>query len=322
MTQIVIRGEVVYKCNICNRKIRVANNTRGLSVIYHCTITAGCKGKLNRVLTNKEILDTPAIPPEIPGVSDWFQRKLLYTHTQSVPSKEWTINHHLSNNPIFDVLINVGDAQRSYIPTIEPIDMDTTKLIFDKSYSGIAQAISLSSQQRITVPTVVTDDYVQVSNNSGLLTIATLDTSPILVAQVDYYTNTASNTSIHTIYNVDDNAQAASAWVDAQRVYINNHSYIVRTIDMVLDQYNYHYFTSNRIPSNSSIMFTTIDGLSITPKSVIILMSSSPYSNSDKIYDKIIYLDQVAINQLVYKNGAIFAHPSIIKNIYPYILVV
>lgn len=323
MTQIVIKGEVVYQCNVCNRKIRVTNNTQGLSVIYHCIITSGCKGKLTQLTSTKDIINTPAIPPNEPNTNNWFQRRLLYTHTQSVPMQTWTIKHNLSNNPIFNVLINVGGAQVQKIPnTIQTIDRDTTNLIFDKSYSGIAQAISLSSQQQITQTPQSTSGLIPITNSKGLLTIATLSTNPIINTQFEYHVYNVNTTIIQTSYTVDNHPQSSSPWIDTARVHINGENYIVRSIDLILDPNNYHYFTNNDIISGSSIILKSIDNSMAADKSIVILLSSYPYGPIDKVYDKIIYLDQVTANQIIYENGMFFANPSIIKNIYPYIIVV
>lgn len=100
MTQILIKGESVYQCDTCNRKQRVTTARDGIDVVQRCTITFGCKGKMLRVKDMKEINTTPAFPEEIPGVRDWFQRRVVYTHNQPIRTKMWTVKHNLQNKPI------------------------------------------------------------------------------------------------------------------------------------------------------------------------------------------------------------------------------
>ncbi len=322
MTQIVIRGEVVYKCNVCNRRARFANNSRGLDVINNCTITANCLGKLTRVNFPSDVLSTPTLVPSVPGLNDWYQRKLLYTHTQSVPMKVWTIYHNLSNNPTFDVLVDNGSGMVSYSPDVKIIDKNTSTLTFNKSYSGIAQAISLSSQLTPTPVNLPSGDLVQISTNTGLLTIATIISSSIVDLSLDYHINNISNTVNTLIYSVDDQPQSTSPWNSANTVYIHNTLFTVRSVETVLDQNNYHYFASNEITSGSSVTMLNINNSTPQPKSILILLSTSPHGAVDRIYDKVIYFDQIQENQIIYNNGILFATPDIIKDIYPYIVVV
>lgn len=100
MAQILIKGESVYKCSVCSRKVRVLTSRDGIDVVQRCTITYGCRGKLSKLTTAVDINTTPAFPVEVPGVRDWFQRKVLYTHHQPIKSSSWTVPHNLSNKPI------------------------------------------------------------------------------------------------------------------------------------------------------------------------------------------------------------------------------
>lgn len=100
MAQILIKGESVYKCDTCMRKIRMLTSREGIDVVQRCTITHGCRGKLLRLKDAKEVNSTPAFPTEVAGVQDWFQRRVVYTHTQPVKAKRWTIKHNLANNPL------------------------------------------------------------------------------------------------------------------------------------------------------------------------------------------------------------------------------
>lgn len=99
MAQILIRGESVYKCDVCMRKLRVLTARDGIDVVQRCTITYGCKGRLHRVKNAEEANTTPAFPTEVAGVQDWFQRRVEYTHQQPILSKVWIIKHQLASRP-------------------------------------------------------------------------------------------------------------------------------------------------------------------------------------------------------------------------------
>ncbi len=99
MAQILIKGETVYKCDECMRRIRVLTAREGIDVVNRCTITYGCKGRLHKVKSVEEANSTPAFPEEVPGVQDWFQRRVEYTHHQPIKSKSWIIKHNLANKP-------------------------------------------------------------------------------------------------------------------------------------------------------------------------------------------------------------------------------
>lgn len=100
MTQILVRGESVYKCDVCSRKLRVLTSREGIDVVQRCTITFGCKGKLHRVTSAEEVNSTPAFPEEVPGVQDWFQRRVVFTQQQPIKAQRWVVNHNLSNRPL------------------------------------------------------------------------------------------------------------------------------------------------------------------------------------------------------------------------------
>ena len=91
--QILIKGESVYKCDTCNRKVRVATSKDGIDVVQRCIITHGCKGKLYRVRDARDVNSTSAFPAEVPGVQDWFQRRVVYDHSQPIKSQKWYYYH-------------------------------------------------------------------------------------------------------------------------------------------------------------------------------------------------------------------------------------
>jgi len=132
MAQILIKGENVYRCDVCSRKIRVLADRDGIDVVQRCTITYGCRGKLHRVLDSAEINDTPAFPVELPGVADWYQRKIEYTHTQPIKSTRWVVKHNLSNKPL---VYAYTSRQTSASPTNTSVNVPIGAIWY-KSESG------------------------------------------------------------------------------------------------------------------------------------------------------------------------------------------
>src|SRR5512139_2046272 len=106
MTRVVIRGETVYECDVCKRRQRVPTNRQGIDVLPRCNITAGCKGLLHRVTALRDIASTPTAPPEIEGVSDWYQRNVLHIHQQPIRSDRWVVTHNLQNIPILHIFVS------------------------------------------------------------------------------------------------------------------------------------------------------------------------------------------------------------------------
>ena len=312
----------VYKCSVCGRKTRVDVNQRGLSVILHCTITARCVGKLNKVTNTTEINSTPTITPELSGVQDWFQRKILYNHTQIVPSFKWFIKHNLSNNPIFDVHIyNDSDTMVKGYPKITAIDQNNTVLTFEKQVSGVAQAISLSSQNTYIQEKIEpTAERVQISTNNGLITIATLD-SARTVSLTTKWSVVGPNPPIQLDYvDISKTVSTLSPWSDGNKIYLDGLVYTIRSVDLLSDPNTSQYFTRGDIPLGSSVIMSNPQNTD-----VLILLARDPCTINDKVYDQFINIKSLTnINDqfLTYERGKLYADQTIIKSIYPHIKVV
>lgn len=133
MAQILIKGESVYACDVCNRKIRVLTSRDGIDVVQRCTITYNCHGKLHRVTNTEDINTTPAFPVEVAGVQDWFQRKVEYTHVQPIKSTRWLIKHNLANKPLVYAYVSMQtEASASY-----PYSYPVVGAVWYKTASGV-----------------------------------------------------------------------------------------------------------------------------------------------------------------------------------------
>lgn len=331
-SQIVIRGENVYKCDVCSRKIRVPANPQGLDVLPRCNITFGCQGKLHRVTIAKDINNTPAFPPEIVGVQDWFQRKILFTFNQTIESNTWTINHNLENRPILYVFINsVVNGVVTLVPApltykVTTVDLNTTVVTFDTAQSGLVQCVTLASQNT-TNPNALTTTApstaaVQLTNNNGDLTIATLNTNASIGLTLTYLTPSATlNVEYVGISNIPS---VNSPWAGVPRILINGKKYTVRSFNLVTTELAPSYFSTGAIVNNVSFYFSKINGIVPSIGDGLILLAQSPYATVDRIYNQ--YVDVASINnttpEVYYSNGKGYTAPTIIKQTYPPIVIV
>lgn len=311
----------VYQCSKCGRKTKVPRNKIGLSVLYNCTITSNCLGKLNKITNIIDIINTPDITPEIPGVQDWYQRQVLFTYHQSTPATNWIIKHNLNNNPTYNVMVDTGDGilTQAY-PIITVIDYNTTILTFDEKSYGIAQATALSSQNTYITPVTTVAPVLQpLSIPSGVVTIATRDLSNILQLNTTWQVSSISQINLQYA-NIHVNPKHNSPWSNINKLFINGVFYNTRTINFLNDSNNGANFTNGSIPNGCSLTITNSNDTD-----VLILLSSSPYTINDKIYDKVVNINSatdISHSLITYSNGVLYADPSIVKSIFPYIKVV
>lgn len=330
MTQVVIRGESVYECDACTRKIRVPTNRYGLDVIQRCTITSGCQGKLHRVTSSKEVNTTPAFPPELEGVQDWFARNILYTHHQTVRASTWTVKHNLQNIPVLHTFVyRIVDGNSVLVErepdTVVTVDANTTVLKFASAEAGQVQCVSPASKNTVNfdglAPTAISQDAVQLTSEVGELTIATLAVDPV-VSIVLTFPGVASVSITYT--NVDLVPSVDSPWVGTSNVLVNGRRYAVRSFNITTSSSAVGYFTSGTISNGASFYVSHINGVAVRPNDALILMSTYPHATVDRVYNK--YVDaksvSLALPETYYSAGKAYALPSVIKTTYPQIIVV
>lgn len=333
MAKIITKGASVYQCDTCSRKLRVMTNRTGLDVLVRCNITHGCQGKLHRLTIAKEIADTPAIAPEVVGLQDWFQRKILYTHTQTVQAATWLIKHNLANKPIIQLYVNsvVNGIQQlvNTIPTTTTIiDANTVKLTFNVAVSGVAQCITLASQNSTnpnatdTVP--VSTDIVQLTNDFGELTIATLESSPFIGIKITYYTSLPTGNVIVEYPSIDNITSVDSPWVGARTGVINGKRYTIRSFNLLTTPLGPSYFDVGAIPNGSAFKITTINNSPIKSGDCLILMGASPFASVDRNTTQYVDVSFVseASPESFYASGKAYIDPSAIRTTYPAIIVV
>lgn len=325
MTKVLARGDSVYECDVCKRRIRVPTQRRGMDVVQRCIITHSCQGKLHRVRLTKEINNTPAFPTEIAGVQDWAQRQILYTHTQTVQSFSWVINHRLSNNPnVYTHVVRIKDGKEVMIP-IEPIqiniiDLNTIEIKFNQAERGLAQCIAAASKNTINPVTsagLAASAADSLLTNMGELTLATLDTTDNINLELTF-DSPASTLPVIIEYSGINRPATSSAWSDAGNVIINGKRYHVRSFNIITNPPAPTYFSQGAIANGSQITITS------DPKAnqVLILLANPPFASADKITSK--YIDcanLTSIPYLYYNKGDLYAKADVVKNTYPPIIV-
>lgn len=332
MPKVVVKGESVYKCSVCSRSTRVPTNKQGLDLIQRCVITHGCQGKLHRVTLTREINQTPAFPPEVQGVEDWYQRRVLYTHDQPVQSQTWTIKHDLETKPRVHVYVNrIIDGVKTQVTSNDAvekvIDLNTIQLTFSTAESGTAQCIALSSQNSTNPPAVnpvqPTTPSIQITSDGGELTIATLSTDPLISITLTY--RPAGGAKVNIEYpRIDTQPSIGSPWSNVRNVLVNGRKYTVRTLNLTTTPLAPAYFAAGDIPAGSTFYVSAISGAPPAVGSCIILLGTAPYGTVDKTYTS--YIDPAYVSkgspQLFYDTGKGFAFTSIVRPTYPPVLVV
>lgn len=318
MSQTRLRTPVAYKCDTCNRSIQLIENSFGLEIIQRCIITHNCQGKLRKLLTQKEIIEAPVLPPEVVNLQNWFQRPALFTFVQTIQSNTWKIVHNLGAKPIVQVQVyRENNKLIDIIPKeTKIIDLNTIELIFDRSESGIAQCINITStNKKIDKELSFTNQILQLTNH-GVLTLATQETAP-LINLIGVFGEQQIEIAYVAIPSI---ATVLSPWASVNRVFVNGKTYVVRSFDIVESPLAPSVFSANLINNGDSLYFKNLT----ETNEYLILLGRSPFETTDRIYDK--FIDLALINkinpELFYNRGEIYANLSIIKETYPPIFIV
>lgn len=305
---------IVYQCDVCNREITIPQNPQGLETVGRCIITRGCRGRLHQIDVKPDFVR--GVPPTpVSGLEDWVQRKVLYTHTQTVQSRQWKIIHNLGIKPTVQVFVlNPQNVQVEIFPSnITIVDLNEIILDFNELEAGVAQLTTASSENITNLEVPVTTTIVpQQLSNSSELTIATLDTTDITVPLE--LTFKASPDQI-VPYTILFNASSLlSPWADFPVVFIKNRPYKVRSFQVLNP-----LILNGTIRNSTPVTFTTLNALPITSGSVLILLANSPFKTVDKITGS--FLDVTKINstlpQMYYSNGDFFAPNNLISTTFP-----
>lgn len=315
-----------YKCNTCNRSVKVTINATGIEIMQRCIITANCLGKMMRLTTQYDVTNTPSIPPEVAGLTDWSVRSVLNTHAQTVRAAVWNVQHNLENNPTVFVYVNrvvngIVTLTEFTPKSINIIDMNNTQIVFNQAESGLVQCVALSSQRALTPSTsaVNTNALTDIQlTHIGEMTFATLDPTASISFTVMFNSPAAPQPIVIQYLNVSTVPSATSPWVGVNYTSINGKKYYVRSVNILSSLPAPIMFQSGMIATGATVYFPN----SMVAGQVLILLANNPMAAVDRIYDK--YCDTASVGvsspQMYYSVGEVYANQSIIKNTYPPII--
>ena len=325
MAKVLVRGDAVYECDVCKRRVRVPAQRRGIDVVQRCIVTNNCQGKLHRIRLTKEINETPAFPPEVAGLQDWSQRRILHIHEQQVQSAKWIVNHDLANNPNIYVYVTRQASNTEVDVPVKPkqiniIDLNTIEIVFDQAERGLAQCIA-SASKNLTNPiatagVAATSTDVCLTNKSEI-TIATADTADN-VNLILTFNSPSSTLPVVLEYTGINKPSVYSAWNDAEFVIINGRRYRVRSFNIVTTNPAPTYFGQGAIASGSSVVVSN----ALKANEVMILLAKPPHAVADKVTQNYIDCSNLTGTPYLYLNqGELYAQPTVIKSTYPPIIV-
>lgn len=331
MTQVVIRGESVYQCDKCTRKVRVLTNKYGIDTLSRCNITLNCRGSLRQIKQLSLINNTPQFAPEVNGVQDWFQRRIFYQFTQSLQSNVWTINHNLANNPIITAYVyGVVDNQTVLIQdsnfTTQLIDSNTTQITFTRPVSGIAHAVTLSSQKGNIATPIVLDPQFQITNDSGDITVAVRvsgdapDSWSADSININIKYATPNGTTIEYL-KVQRSPSIVSPWIGVKRIVANGKIYMVHSFNLTTQPPADSVFQAGTILNGTQFNITQLNGVNISNGDILILLADSPYTPVDRSI--LTFIDAGRADVIMtYDSGTASVPVTAITNTYPPITVV
>jgi len=330
-----------YKCDACLREVELLENKTGLTTLSNCIITENCRGSLfkirrnnrSRVSFGEEDIDLNN------NLMNRKERKVFFPFSKDIPSKRWVVRHNLGSFPAISVFIetddgiNIREANKSEY-TRRDIDKNTLEVVFNANQTGKVHAISRSiSDQDIPQSTLV-ENTINISPN-GTLSIAVLskafgessiDPQNPIDVRFDVSLKEPNEEEIFCVEEFKNGLR--SPWSDYQAMsFRKRRNYIVKTVNLLdLKVIQERYNSLTEIPELTEFKFNSIsyNGSVFKPirsKNALILLSSPPYTKSDKIMDKIIDLgernEETSGRKYIFSNGKLFAVEDDIERVYP-----
>lgn len=303
---------VQYKCNVCNRFIDVTENKQGLDVFGKCIITKQCKGTLFFVKRNDNILRN--LPPEPTDVPDWVYTPQVVTFTQKHARSIWKFKHTLTAVPSLSVFNSTVDANNNPL-NVKLNDTDYTytftndylELHFNSKISGMVQCIARNTSSVIHAPKQ-NDSFVKVSVGNVVSVGVHTHNKLFVAGNTGVHSNALSIllNEVQIDYDLGYN-EPVQAWGNVNQIYLYGNTYNVSTFSTVVDDPNtpkVHNYSAYRYVGEDPMMY-------------ILLSNSSSYV--DKIYDKIVNIFELNIDNNYIKNNELYVSPSIIRECFPHI---
>lgn len=325
---------VLYKCDTCEREIELQRQPDTLETFGRCVITEGCRGHLYQVDIKQDYIRPKRTKP-VEGLTDWIQRRKLYTHYQTVDSSQWVIDHNLGVLPSVQVIVEreISGKQTQSIEVepenIETVDLNRIVIHLSRAESGVAQCIARSTVQpgeREVEQQQVQAEPVQLSNDN-IVSIATRSEIDNIYLKMHF--TDEGNVFNTYIYKVDKSPSFYSPWNNLNHIYVNNKRYLIRSFNFKGPINNTEDFVNGTITEGSAIYASEIsfdDGVTyetLSREQVLFLLAQEPFKVQDKALDQLVYPTDITAenaNNLMYiDSNEIYVSDQIVMNVFPHI---
>lgn len=347
-----------YKCDTCNRGIELIENSRGFTTFGNCTITKNCKGKLYVVKRNPYNV-RESLPTYDKVLDNHTDRPLFFSYTQILASSTWTVKHGFTNSCVY-VIFDENESvipETEYTFTVEN---GVTIFHFNSDITGTVHVLTRNGGLDYNKSKISTNSSSQISFNNVLtfaipryITRFDSSTSPAVIPSVVPVTPTPTPTPLPTtpfdtlnktirieievtrpnqetvtcIETLDSFISTKSAWSNWNKILIRNRKhYVVKTVSLpTLKVFSNINNIKTKIPDGTTLRITKIDYgtgsmVTIPERGLLILLSHSPYTISDKELNKLFDCGELVntINQyMVFHEENLFVETDVIESTYP-----
>lgn len=327
-----------YKCDTCLREVELVENKTGLTTLSNCVITENCRGSLFRIRRSRgsRIQDNTEFDNNLVNRRE---RKIFFPFTKDIPSKRWVVEHNLGNFPAVSVFVetdggfNIREADSSeYVR--KDIDKNTLEILFDGNETGKVHAVSRSISEQDVPQSTFLENSINISPN-GTLSVAVLSkafgeasTDPLNPMDVKFDVS-IKEPNEEEIFCVEDfNGANISPWSDYLGMsFRKRRNYIIKTVNLLdLKVIQQKYDSLDDIPELTEFKFKNIsyNGSPFSPirsKNALLLLSSPPYTKSDKVLDGVIDLGERNVEEdgrkYVFSGGKLLAVEEDVERVYP-----
>lgn len=321
----------VFECDTCKRQIDIERITTGLEVVNRCVITHGCRGRLYQVNLHPDFVRGRPLD-DVLGLDNWFQRKALHNHIQTIRRKKWKIKHDMGGNPSIQVFVdrpteNDAEHREEVLPdNIIIVNNDEVTIEFIESESGVAQLVARATDPLLNASTVTSavaaEIPTQVSTNGTITIVSRIPTYVASTITLELiYRNSSNNAESVITEVVDDQPSILSPWVDANQVIINGKRYVVRSLNIQRPE-----MANGTILNGAGARLNKVDGNNINHNEFFLLLGKSPFTIVDKDFSRVIDLAKVTSTtntfSLFFDNAEWRAFGAIIDGVFPVVKVI
>lgn len=343
---------IVYKCDTCGRQIELIENKYGITCLNNCIITNNCKGNLYSIKRNQNT-SRQSIIKYISSNENYEPRKLFYSHTQTITSLIWTINHNLSKS----CTVIIYDNNQNIINSSEyKIDFYNTYCIitFNTPTSGTAHIInrtehlSLQTNKNIieteqisfndiltfAIPKYIT--RITSTTKPDAIIIPTPTPTPVPnqpyeicneLIKLEIEIQRPNEDSITCEETLENDALFGSPWYGIEQILVANRKhYCIRSFNLtklkIFKNINSDIakipdgtkFKIKRISYNDSVF------VNIPDRGLLILLSKLPHTTIDKDLNRFFDCGEMVkspMDFMTFTDKQLYIDSNIIENTYP-----